>query len=218
MIEQLVLNIQKDISDIKGRKTKDFRDIAKKYKKQITELRMEDIYQLCENILDHNQRGNTIVAYQIIYDQRKRYDENTFDVFEKWLYKYINDWWDCDDFMTHAFWDVLMKYPQNLPRIKNWVIHERFAVRRSAAVILIRPAQKKLIKSHLIFEICDLLIHDEHYLVQKGYGWLLKESVKQYHDDVIKYLKNNVQTMSRTAFRYALEKLPKEEKEALMKL
>jgi 3-methyladenine DNA glycosylase AlkD len=120
--------------------------------------------------------------------------------------------------MTHAFQYVLMKYPENLQRIKKWVNHEKFAVRRSSPVILIRPAQKSLLNKKIIFEVCDLLKNDEHYLVQKGYGWLLKESVKMYHDSVIKYLEDNVDTMSRTAFRYALEKLPKEEKEELMEI
>ena len=59
---------------------------------------------------------------------------------------------------------------------------------------------------------------DPHYLVQKGYGWLLKEASILYHDSVIRYLEKNVTKMSRTAFRYALEKLPKDEKERLMEL
>ncbi len=214
----LIERIRNDIIKIQGRQTKLYRNIAKAYKKEISNLGITDIYILCESMLETRNREETTIAYQIIYDNCKKYDENTFDIFEKWLYEYIEDWWDCDDFMTHAFQDVLMKYPKNLSKIKKWVIHEKFAVRRSAAVILLRPAQKRLLEENTIFEICDLLIDDTNYLVQKGYGWLLKESSKTYHDSVIQYLENNVSRMSRTAFRYALEKLPKEEKERLMSL
>ena len=109
-----------------------------------------------------------------------------------------------------------MLYPKNIGRIKKWVNHPKFAVRRSAAVILIRPAQKGLIKEKIIFEVCDLLMNDPHYLVQKGYGWLLKEASTCYHDSLVQYLENNHKQMTRTAFRYALEKLPKEERNRLM--
>ena len=134
------------------------------------------------------------------------------------MFKYINDWWDCDDFMTHAFKHVLLNHLDRLERLKTWVKHERFAVRRSAAVILIMPAKKKLIDASIIFEICDLLINDDHYLVQKGYGWLLKEASVKYHDQVIDYLKRHVADMTRTAFRYALERLSLEDKEKMMRL
>lgn len=214
----IVSRIQEDIKKISSRKTKLFRDIAKSYKKEINSLDISSTYSICELLLESRKSEETIIAYNIIYDIRKKYDHNTFAILEKWLYKYIEDWWDCDDFMTHAFQDLLMKYPENMNKLKVWVQHEKFAVRRSAAVILIRPAQKGLLDVNTIFGICDLLINDIHYLVQKGYGWLLKESCKVYHDSVVKYLENNVKRMSRTAFRYALEKLPKEDRERLMSL
>ena len=111
-----------------------------------------------------------------------------------------------------------MKYPNNLNKIKTWIKSSNFAVRRSAAVILIRPAQKGLLNKETIFEICDLLLDDSHYLVQKGYGWLLKESCKEYHNSVIEYIEKKYKIMTRTAFRYALEKLPEDEKKRLMLL
>lgn len=215
---ELVGRISEDANKIVGRKTKLFRDIARKYKKEISNIDISLIYSLCESLLEKRHTAATTIAYELVFFSIEKYDENTFDVFEKWLYNYIEDWWDCDDFMTHAFQYILMKYPNNISRLKNWITHERFAVRRSAAVILIVPARKGLLEENVIFNICDLLMDDPHYLVQKGYGWLLKESVKMYHDSVVKYLENNVSRMSRTAFRYALEKLPKEEKERLMAL
>jgi len=214
----LLNQIIKEIRETKGRKTKLFRDIAKKYKKELSNVSMDDIYILCDELLKRVNRPETIVAYQILFDQKKRYTEETIDVFEQYLYNYIHDWWDCDDFMTHAFQYVLMKYPSHFNRIKEWVKHERFAVRRSAAVVLIVPAKKKAIDQDFIFDVCNLLMNDEHYLVQKGYGWLLKVASDEYHDVVIDYLEKHVNHMTRTAYRYALENLPKKEKERLMRL
>ncbi len=212
-------SIRHDIVSVKKRITQSYRNIAKAYKKQVSLLPMEAVYQLCEDLLKTKQHPETIIAYQIIFEQHKRYDENTFSIFEDWTFKYIRDWWDCDDFMTHACHKLLLDYPDITNNIKHWVDHDQFAVRRSAAVILIVSARKGLLPNEsIIFEISDLLMNDPHYLVQKGYGWLLKEASVEYHDAVIDYLKKNVHRMTRTAFRYALEKLPKEEKAHLMRL
>lgn len=214
----LLTEIQNYIMKVESQKTKVFREIANKYRKEISAWNILKIYTLCEALLKNKNRGVTIVAYQIIFDNKNKYNEQTFDIFEKWLYLYIEDWWDCDDFMTHGFQYLLMKYPENLFRIRKWVTHNKFAVRRSAAVILIRPSQRGLLEEKTIFHICDLLIDDNHYLVQKGYGWLLKESSNYYYDAVIQYLEKNIVKMSRTAFKYALEKLPKDVKKRLMSL
>jgi 3-methyladenine DNA glycosylase AlkD len=215
---EIIKKIQSNINRIDGRKTNEYRNIAKKFKKELDLKTLSEIYEISEALLESRKWAETIIAYQIIFDQRKRYDEGTFQVFEQWLFQYIEDWWDCDDFMTHAFQVALMKYPNNIAKIKGWVNHQKFAVRRSAAVILIRPVQKGLIEKKLIFEIADLLMNDPHYLVQKGYGWLLKESSAHYHDHLIAYLQKNIFGMSRTAFRYALEKLPSDEKTKLMNM
>lgn len=45
-------------------------------------------------------------------------------------------------------------------------------------------------------------------LVQKGYGWLLKEASKLYPQEVFDYAWKHKDTMPRTSLRYAIEKLP----------
>ena len=66
------------------------------------------------------------------------------------------------------------------------------------------------------FLIADKLMHDEHYLVLKGYGWLLKVFSQYNEDAVFDYLMKHKQQMPRIAFRYALEKMPNEPREILM--
>ncbi|MBN2876491.1 MAG: DNA alkylation repair protein [Bacilli bacterium] len=215
---ELIQLIQTDIRNVLNRDTIQFRNIAKKYKKEISQLQIAEIYEICEALLEERTWGSTTIAYQIIYDAKSKYDGTTFERFESWLYQYISDWWDCDDFMTHAFQELLMKYPTKIKQIKKWVNCKNFAVRRSAAVILIRPAKKGLLEKNVIFEICDLLISDTHDLVRKGIGWLLKESIYYYYDDVVHYLETKVERMSRTTFRYAIEKMKEEDKKRLMSL
>jgi 3-methyladenine DNA glycosylase AlkD len=89
-------------------------------------------------------------------------------------------------------------------------------MRRAAAVSLIVPAKHgKFLKEAM--EIADLLLTDRDDMVQKGYGWLLKEASRKHQKDVFDYVMKNKKEMSRTALRYAIELMPKELKTEAMK-
>jgi 3-methyladenine DNA glycosylase AlkD len=65
--------------------------------------------------------------------------------------------------------------------------------------------------------IADLLLADTDDLVQKGYGWLLKEASRKHTDEVFSYVMANKRDMPRTALRYAIELMPKDLKAEAMK-
>lgn len=184
-IDNILQEMDQLISQVEVRQTKQFRDIAAKYKKNIQEWPMTEVYAICEILLKKETRAHTIIAYQILYDNTKKYDEESYKVFENFLYRYIKDWWDCDDFMTHAYMSLFKKYPEQINNIFDWIQSDNFAVRRSAPVALIRLSQANQVQFSVIKDVCEALLNDEHYLVQKGYGWLLKESVKNYKKEVI---------------------------------
>ena len=91
-------------------------------------------------------------------------------------------------------------------------------MRRAAAVILIYPIRKDMIGDINPFEISDIIMNDEHDLVLKGYGWMLKEYGKRNPEKLKKYLVDHVKQMPRVSFRYALEKMDNDTKKELMKL
>jgi 3-methyladenine DNA glycosylase AlkD len=45
-------------------------------------------------------------------------------------------------------------------------------------------------------------------MVQKGYGWMLKEASKPYQKEVFDFVTSHKAVMPRTALRYAIEKMP----------
>jgi 3-methyladenine DNA glycosylase AlkD len=83
-------------------------------------------------------------------------------------------------------------------------------------VSLIVPAKKGLFLQEAI-EISDTLLLDPDDMVQKGYGWLLKEASRKHQKEVLDYILKNRKTMPRTALRYAIELMPKELKAEAMK-
>jgi 3-methyladenine DNA glycosylase AlkD len=82
-------------------------------------------------------------------------------------------------------------------------------VKRAAAVSLIVPARKGLFLP-AIFDIAVLMLTDGDDMVQKGYGWMLKEASKAHQEEVFEFVMQHKAVMPRTALRYAIEKMPPE--------
>ncbi len=67
-----------------------------------------------------------------------------------------------------------------------------------------------------ILQIADILLLDREDLVQKGYGWMLKEASKPHQEEIFQYIMQHKSEMPRTALRYAIEKMPPELKRQAM--
>lgn len=137
-------------------------------------------------------------------------------VFEKWIEKYVNNWAKCDGFCNHAVGDLIAKYPDSVEHLKKWARSDNRWLKRASAVALIIPAKKGIFLKEA-FEISDILLVDADDMVQKGYGWLLKEESRKHQKEVFEYVIENRDKMPRRALRYAIELLPGELRKAMEK-
>jgi 3-methyladenine DNA glycosylase AlkD len=110
----------------------------------------------------------------------------------------------------------MQKYPASITEIVSWTASSNRWLKRASAVSLIIPAKKGLFINE-IFTISDHLLTDKDDMVQKGYGWMLKEAYKQHQDAVYQYVLKHRRDMPRTALRYAIEKMPPDLKTEAMK-
>jgi 3-methyladenine DNA glycosylase AlkD len=198
-----------------GVKTSLVSKIAAKYYAQVKLSGKKEIFRLCEELWKSNYNEETYIACEWSYRVRSLYEPDDFYIFENWLKKYINNWAKCDTFCNHTVGALVDKYPQFLKNLKEWTKSSNRWLRRAAAVTLIIPAkQGKFLKD--ILEIADALLTDGDDLVQKGYGWLLKDASKKHIDEVFSYIMKNKKMMPRTALRYAIERMPPELKQKAM--
>jgi 3-methyladenine DNA glycosylase AlkD len=66
------------------------------------------------------------------------------------------------------------------------------------------------------FRIADLLIADEHDLIHKATGWMLREAGKRDEAALRRYLDTRHTRMPRTMLRYAIERLPERDRLAYL--
>ncbi|MBN1784693.1 MAG: DNA alkylation repair protein [Candidatus Bathyarchaeota archaeon] len=181
--------------------------IGKKLFKQIAHLSKNTIFGYCEELLKSGYIEEAVVAFRWSDFLKKRYDPEDFVVFERWLSTYVSNWAECDTLCNHTLGTFVEKFPEYIEKLKEWTQSQNRWLKRGAAVTLILPARKGLFLDDVL-EIADKLLLDGDYLVQKGYGWMLKEASKKHQQQVFDYIINNRITMPRTALRYAIEKMP----------
>jgi len=190
--------------------------IAKNYFNEIKSENKKDIFVLCEELFRSDYCEEAFIASEWAYQVRNNYSEDDFFTFEHWIEKYVNNWAKCDTFCNHTVGSFIETFPAYVANLKAWTRSDNRWVRRAAAVTLILPARKGNFLNE-VFEISDLLLKDRDDLVQKGYGWMLKEASKPHRQEVFEYVLNNKKDMPRTALRYAIEKMPEDLRAKAMK-
>ena len=199
-----------------GVKTETVGKIAKKHWIKVKTLDKQAIFSLCEELYrsDYTEEAFIVAFWLPNYiDYLEPADLVTFKL---WIECYINNWAKCDGFCNHTIGDLIQKYPETLTEVKSWAKSHNRWLKRASAVSLIVPAKKGLFLQDA-FEICDVLLLDGDDMVQKGYGWLLKEESRKHQKSVFDYVFRNRKVMPRTALRYAIELMPKELKAEAMK-
>ena len=124
----------------------------------------------------------------------------------------INNW----DLVDRAAPHVVGRYLEDQPRTVLYTLaRSKNPWERRTAIV----ATWYFIRSGEVddtFRLAELLVDDEHELVQKATGSWLREAGKRDPKRLIAFLERHAATMPRTTLRYAVEKLNKNVRTAFM--
>ncbi len=190
--------------------------IAKKHWSEVKLCSKQEVFSLCEELYRSGITEEAFVAAFWLPNMVEKLAPSDLTVFRVWIENYIDNWAKCDGLCNHTIGDFIEKYPACVGELKGWAKSENRWLKRASAVSLILPARKGGFLRD-VFEISDTLLMDEDDMVQKGYGWLLKEASRKHLKEVLGYVLKNRERMPRTALRYAIELMPKELKAEAMK-
>jgi len=190
--------------------------IAKTYWKEVRSRDKKEIFELCEELYQSGMMEEAFIVSNWVPNLADRFEPDDIAVFRYWIDTYITNWATCDGLCNHAVGDFIVRYPEYIEELKRWTQSQNRWMRRASAVSLIIPAKHgKFLKE--VIGIASLLLTDPDDMVQKGYGWLLKEASRKHTSEVFAFVMENKKQMPRTALRYAIELMPKELRSEAMK-
>lgn len=141
--------------------------------------------------------------------------ESEFALFERWLDRYVTNWADTDGIASWLLAASIANRPELISKLPRWTKSKNRWKRRAAAVALLQEAKQGR-NTESIFQICELLRQDTDEMVQKGVGWLLKETYPRRPREVLRFLDNWRTTAPRLLLRYAAEKMTAKDKKWLL--
>lgn len=146
----------------------------------------------------------------------KSCDEREFRMFEQWINRYVGNWSHCDGVSTWLIAASIANRPGLADRLGPWTKSKNRWKRRSAAVSLIQEAKQGR-NTEIIFHICGLLLEDADDMVQKGVGWLLKETYPKKPREVLEFLDPWRPRAPRLVLRLAAEKMTERDRKWLLR-
>ena len=170
--------------------------------KQCKDLSLKEIEKLLQSKI-HEER---LLALIILVNQFKKADEgNQKQIFDLYLSntKYINNWDLVDCSAEYIVGGYLMNRSKNILKLlaqSNLLWERRIAI--MATFHFIKQKQHE----HT-FTIAKILVKDEHDLIHKAVGWMLREVGKRISEAIEEtFLQQHYQQMPRTMLRYAIER------------
>jgi 3-methyladenine DNA glycosylase AlkD len=129
-----------------------------------------------------------------------------FKLFESWLGR-INSWADHDGLVHYLIAPMIVAKPARTRIVFRWAKSQDRWHRRAACVALIQGARQRMFFPEII-RLSSLLLSDEDDMVQKGLGWLLRETAKADPKPTVPYLMSIRDRAPRLVLRTACETLP----------
>jgi len=201
-----------------GVRLPDRRKVAAKYWPKIKHLSKKEIFSLCHRLFASGYNEEFTLASSWVYKLKDQFKSSDFKIFEAWVKNFVDNWAKCDDFCTHSLGYFIDKYPQFAKNLLLWTKSKNRWVKRASAVTLIYPYKKPKKLLTTIFQIAERLLLDSDDMVQKGYGWMLKDASAAHKQQVFDFVIKHKHHMPRTALRYAIEKMPQDlKKQAMVK-
>jgi 3-methyladenine DNA glycosylase AlkD len=132
--------------------------------------------------------------------------DGEFRLFESWLPR-ISSWADHDALVHSLISPMVVAKPGRTKNVFRWAKSRNRWLRRAACVALIRGARQKMFFSQ-IKRLTAMLLADQDDMVQKGLGWLLRETAKFDAKRTAPYLMSIRERAPRLVLRTACETLP----------
>jgi|SRR5579864_2281047 len=202
-----------------GIKTRDLRAIERRlYQLVRKEWRYTEAVEFCELLMPDRHIESKGLALMLLARYHRQYEEELLDRAKRWLERdYCGNWAATDQLSTQIVSRILDKFDPLTAAVESWRRSPSLWVRRASVVSFVKPAGKG---RHLdrVYRIVTALAADDHDLMHKASGWLLREAGKADAKRLERYLLEHGPAIPRTTVRYAIERFPEAKRRRILEL
>ena len=187
--------------------TADLRRAAIRSRREIKkEHGLDFLTEVADALFSGSVLEEKVAAMFLLEKLDREFGDDEFKLFESWLDR-INSWADHDGLVHSLIAPMIAAKPARTKFVFRWAKSKNRWHRRAACVALIRGARAQMFFPE-ITKLSDLLLADKDDMVQKGLGWLLRETAKFDAKRTVPYLMKIRERAPRLVLRTACETLP----------
>ena len=184
------------------------RRIAKKFSQEIS---LQKLTELIRSPI-HEVR---LCALIILVNKYKKEDSDKIYQYYMDNLTAINNWDLVDSSAPYIVGDYLYKHPEKSIILFELVRSDNLWIRRISIVSTFTFIRNNQFRTTL--DLAKLLLTDNHDLIHKATGWMLREIYKRDADLIRQFLIQNYAQIPRTTLRYAIERMDKRERKKYLK-
>ncbi|MGB6473649.1 MAG: DNA alkylation repair protein [Candidatus Sulfotelmatobacter sp.] len=186
--------------------TADLRRAARSFRREIRkEFGLDFLVAVADELFSGTVLEEKIAAVFLLEKVDPEFGDREFKLFESWLDR-ISSWADHDALVHDLIGPMMASSPARVKNVFRWAKSSNRWHRRAACVALIRGARAKMFFSE-ITELSNSLLADQDDMVQKGLGWLLRETAKFNAKRTMPYLMKIRRRAPRLVLRTGCETL-----------
>jgi 3-methyladenine DNA glycosylase AlkD len=167
---------------------------------------LEFLVSVADELFSGSVLEEKVAAVFLLEKMDAKFGDREFRMFESWLDR-ISSWADHDGLVHYLIAPLVAAKPARVKNVFRWAKSRDRWHRRAACVALIRGARIKMFFPEIV-KLSDSLLADDDDMVQKGLGWLLRETAKFHAKRTVPYLMKIRGRAPRLVLRTACETLP----------
>lgn len=190
-----------------GWRTAELRRAAIQWRREILQKSdLKFLFKVADNLFAGQVNEDKNAAVFLLENIAGKFGDEEFELLESWLPR-ISNWSDHDGLVHYLIAPMIVAKPGRARKVFGWAKSKNRWFRRAACVALIQGARRRMFFSE-ITRLCELLLSDEDDMVQKGLGWLLRETAKADSERTVPYLMRIRRRAPRLVLRTSCETLP----------
>lgn len=190
-----------------GWKTAELRRLARSSQRKLfAEGGLPLLLQVADRLFSGKVTEGKSLAVLMLENKTHLFADAEFLRFERWL-THITNWGEHDALVHYLIGPLLVADRRRVARAFVWARSKNLWHRRAAAVALIQATRHRLYFRE-ITRLSGQLLSDQNEMVQKGLGWLLRETAKANPARAVPYLMSIQRRAPRLVLCTACETLP----------